>query len=91
MRRLPAYRTDDNAAEASWAWAREEIAAYTCLGAKAKGREKVGAFFGGLAERPAAVRSRCGTKWQALAEALPAAPLAQPADGHHGGPTRASV
>ncbi len=75
--RLPAYSPDFNPDEAIWAWAREEVTANTCLGTAAQVHEKMGAFFASLAERTAEVQSRCRTKLQALAEALPA-PLAAP-------------
>jgi transposase len=75
--RLPAYSPDFNADEAIWAWAREEVTANTCLGTAAQVQGKMGAFFAGLAERTAEVQSRCRTKLQALAEALPT-PCAEP-------------
>jgi len=75
--RLPAYSPDFNADEAIWGWAREEVTANTCLGTKAKVQEKMGAFFAGLGARTGEVQSRCRTKLQALAEALPT-PLAAP-------------
>ncbi len=75
--RLPAYSPDFNPDEAIWAWAREEVTANTCLGTKAKVQERMGAFFAGLGTRTAEVQSRCRTKLQALAEALPT-PLAAP-------------
>lgn len=67
---LPAYSPDFNADEAIWDWVRDEVTANTCLGNKAKVREKVGQFFRGLAERTAEVKQRCRTILQARAEAL---------------------
>ena len=49
MRRLPAYSPDFNPDEASWAWAREEVTANTCLGTKAMVQEKMADFFRRLA------------------------------------------
>ena len=51
---LPAYSPDFNGDEAIWDWAREEVTANTCLGTKAKVQEKVGEFFRGLVDPPAA-------------------------------------
>jgi transposase len=68
--RLPGYSPDYNADEAIWDWAREEITANTCLGTKAKVREKIGEFFKGLGERTAEVKQRCRTVLQAQADAL---------------------
>jgi len=65
--RLPAYSPDFNPDEAIWAWAREEVTANTCLGTKAKVREKMTGFFAGLPGRTAEVQSRCRRKLQALA------------------------
>ena len=75
--RLPAYSPDFNPDEAIWAWAREEVTANTCLGTKAKVREKMTEFFAGLPGRTAEVQSRCRRKLQALAEAATAPPDAQ--------------
>ncbi|MDQ6670228.1 MAG: transposase, partial [Chloroflexota bacterium] len=47
--RLPAYSPDFNPDEHVWGWARAEVTANTCFGTKARVRENVGAFFGGLA------------------------------------------
>jgi transposase len=69
--RLPAYSPDFNADEAIWAWAREEVTANTCLGTTAQVQERMGQFFAGLTARTAEVKTRCRTKLQALAEALP--------------------
>ena len=67
---LPAYSPDFNGDEAIWDWARDEVTANTCLGTKAKVREKVGAFFTGLTQRTEEVKRRCRTVLQARAEAL---------------------
>lgn len=67
---LPGYSPDFNADEAIWDWAREEVTANTCLGTKAKVEEKMGSFFGGLAERTEEVKRRCRTLLQAKADAL---------------------
>ena len=69
--RLPAYSPDFNPDEAIWAWAREEVTANTCLGTKAQVQESMSQFFVGLTARTAEVKTRCRTKLQALAEALP--------------------
>ena len=68
--RLPAYSPDYNADEAIWDWARDEVTRNTCLGSKAKVREKVGQFFRGLGERTAEVQQRCRSTLQAQADAL---------------------
>jgi transposase len=70
--RLPAYSPDFNADEAIWGWAREEVTSNTCLGTKALVQEKMAEFFAGLTARTAEVQTRCRTKLQALADALPA-------------------
>jgi transposase len=67
---LPAYSPDFNADEAIWDWIREEVTANTCFGTAAKVREKLDAFFAGLAERTAEVRQRCRTILQSKADAL---------------------
>lgn len=67
---LPAYSPDFNPDEAIWDWAREEVTANTCFGTAAKVREKVDAFFAGLAQRTAEVQQRCRTTLQAQADAL---------------------
>ena len=67
---LPAYSPDFNADEAIWDWAREEVTANTCFGTAARVREKLDAFFAGLAKRAAEVRQRCRTVLQARADAL---------------------
>lgn len=67
---LPAYSPDFNPDEAIWDWARKEVTANTCLGTAAKVREKVDAFFAGLAQRTAEVQQRCRTTLQAQADAL---------------------
>jgi len=70
---LPAYSPDFNPDEAIWDWVREEETANTCLGTATRVREKVDAFFAGLAQRMAEVRQRCRTILQAQADALVAA------------------
>jgi transposase len=88
---LPGYSPDFNADEAIWDWAREEVTANTCLGSKAKVREKMEQFFQGLSWRSDEVKRRCRTKLQARAESLTmqmAGALAQP---DHVDPTLALV
>jgi len=67
---LPAYSPDFNADEAIWDWVRDEVTANTCLGSRAKVREKVGQFFDRLGQRTAEVKQRCRTVLQAKADAL---------------------
>jgi len=67
---LPGYSPDFNPDEAIWDWIREEVTANTCFGTAAKVREKVDAFFAGLAERAAEVQQRCRRDLQAQADAL---------------------
>ena len=67
---LPGYSPDFNADEAIWDWAREEVTANTCLGAKARVREKMGQFFLGLGQRTAETKRRCRTLLQAKADEL---------------------
>jgi transposase len=67
---LPGYSPDFNPDEAIWDWIREEVAANTCFGTAAKVREKVDAFFAGLAEHAAEVKQRCRRDLQAQADAL---------------------
>jgi transposase len=82
---LPGYSPDYNADEAIWAWIREEVTANTCLGTKAKVREKVGGFFQRLSERTQEAKQRCRTLLQAHADALLATdPLSQQATNHVG-------
>jgi transposase len=82
---LPGYSPDDNADEAIWDWIREDVTANTCLGTKAKVREKVGAFFQQARGRTEEVTQRCRTLLQAHAAALPASnPLAQQPTDHVG-------
>ena len=69
---LPAYSPDFNADEAIWDWARDEVTANTCFGTAAMVREKLNAFFAGLADRTAEVQQRCRTKLQAQADAVTA-------------------
>ena len=89
--RLPAYSPDLNAAEAMWAWVREEVTANTCLGTQANVQEKVTQFFDGLKTRTAEVQSRCRTKLQALAEGLGSATPDRALGAHHVDPTCALV
>ena len=88
---LPAYSPDFNADEAIWDWAREEVTANTCFGTAAKVREKLDAFFAGLAERAAEVQQRCRTVLQAKADALMATAHQLFAQTHHVDLTLASV
>jgi len=67
---LPAYSPDFNPDEAIWEWVREEVTANTCFGTAIKVREKVDAFFAGLAERTAEVMQRCRRELQAQADRL---------------------
>jgi transposase len=67
---LPGYSPDFNSDEAIWDWVREEVTANTCFGTAAKVREKVDAFFAGLAERTTEVQQRCRRELQAQADAL---------------------
>jgi transposase len=67
---LPGYSPDLNPDEAIWDWARDEITRNTCLGTKAKLREKLGEFFRGLGERTAEVKQRCRTLLQSQTDAL---------------------
>ena len=67
---LPGYSPDFNADEAIWDWIREEVTANTCFGTATTVREKVDAFFAGLAERTTEVRQRCRTELQAQADVL---------------------
>ncbi len=60
----------DEPFEAIWEWIREEITANTCFGTAAKVREKVDAFFLGLAARAKEVMQRCHRELQALADQL---------------------
>jgi transposase len=66
---LPGYSPDYNPDEAIWDWIREDITANTCFGTAAKVREKVDAFFAGLAERSAEVIQRCRRDLQGQADA----------------------
>jgi len=67
---LPAYSPDFSPDEAIWDWAREEVTANTCFGTAAKVREKLDAFFTGLAKRTAEVQRRCRSTLQAQTDAL---------------------
>lgn len=80
---LPGYSPDYNADEAIWAWIREEVTANTCLGTKAKVREKVSAFFQQVRGRTDEAKQRCRTLLQAHADAVLAAnALSQQPTGH---------
>jgi len=70
---LPGYSPDFNPDEAIWDWTRAEVTADTCFGTAANVREKVDAFFAGLAARTAEVKQRCRRDLQAQADALVAA------------------
>jgi transposase len=67
---LPGYSPDFNPDEAIWDWIRQEVTANTCFGTATKVREKVDAFFAGLAPRTAEVKQRCRRDLQAQADAL---------------------
>jgi DDE superfamily endonuclease len=71
--RLPAYSPDFNPDEHVWGWVRAEVTANTCFGTKAKVREKVGAFFRGLADRTHEVKRRRQTILQTKADGYTAA------------------
>ncbi len=88
---LPGYSPDFNADEAIWDWAREEVTRNTCLGTKAKVREKVGAFLSGLGKRTAEVKQRCRTALQAQADALNQATAGSLSPPDHVLPTLALV
>jgi transposase len=67
---LPPYSPDFNPDEAIWDWVREEVTANTCFGTAIKVREKVDAFFVGLAARAVEVIQRCRRELQARADQL---------------------
>jgi transposase len=67
---LPGYSPDFNPDEAIWDWIREDVTANICFGKAAKVREKVDAFFAGLANHAAEVKQRCRRDLQAQADAL---------------------
>lgn len=67
---LPGYSPDFNADEAIWDWVRDEVTKNTCLGTKAKVREKVGGFLAGLSGHADEVKRRCRTTLQAQADAI---------------------
>ena len=71
--RLPAYSPDFNPDEHVWGWVRAEVTANTCFGTTARVREKVGAFFRGLADRTDEVTRRCQTILQTKADGYTAA------------------
>jgi transposase len=89
--RLPAYSPDFNPDEHVWGWVRAEVTANTCFGTKAKVREKVGAFFRGLADRTDEVTRRCQTILQTKADAYTAAVHAILQPSLHVDPTLALV
>ena len=89
--RLPAYSPDFNADEAIWAWVRAEVTANTCFGTTAKVREKVGAFFRGLAGRTDEVKHRCRTILQTKADVFASAVEAILQSPNHVVPTLALV
>ena len=80
---LPGYSPDYNPDEAIWDWIREEVTANTCFGTAAKVREKVDAFFAGVAERTTEVKQRCRRELQAQANALAAAAYQMCAQTNH--------
>ena len=77
------YSPDYNPDEAIWDWIREEVTANTCFGTAAKVREKVDAFFAGVAERTTEVKQRCRRELQAQADALAAAAYQMCAQTNH--------
>jgi transposase len=89
--RLPAYSPDFNADEHVWGWVRAEVTANTCFGTKAKVRERVGAFFRGLANRTDEVKRRCRTVLQTQADAFTSAVQAILEPTPHVDPTLALV
>ena len=91
LENLPGYSPDFNADEAIWDWAREEVTANLCLGAKAAVQEKLGNFFAQLPYRTEEVKQRCQTALQARAEALPEAIQASSYHTIHVDPTLALV
>ncbi len=88
---LPGYSPDYNADEAIWAWVREEVTANTCLGTKAKVREKVSAFLQGLSAHRDEVKQRCRTILQAQADALSQGTAGSLSPPNHVVPTLALV
>lgn len=88
---LPAYSPDYNADEAIWGWIREEVTRNTCLGAKAKVREKMEAFIAALSGRAEETRQRCRTALQAQADALSLADAGTPNQSDHVDSTLALV
>ena len=88
---LPGYSPDFNADEALWDGARDEVTRNTCLGTKAKVREKGGGFLRGLGERTAEVKQRCRTALQAQADALSQATAGSLSPPDHVVPTLALV
>jgi len=80
---LPGYSPDYNPDEAIWDWVRDEATGNTCFGTAAKVREKVDAFFAGLAERAKEVKQRCRRELQAQADELVAAAQRRCAETNH--------
>ncbi len=89
--RLPAYSPDFNPDEHVWGWVRAEVTANTCFGTTARVREKVGAFFRGLADRIDEVKRRCQTILQTKADSYTAAVHAILRPATHVDPTLALV
>jgi len=67
---LPSYSPDYNPDEAIWDWIRAEVTANTCFGTAAQVRERVDAFFAGLAGRATETQQRCRRALQAQADLL---------------------
>jgi transposase len=80
---LPGYSPDYNPDEAIWDWIRQEVTANTCFGTAARVREKVDAFFAGVAERTTEVKQRCRRELQAQADLLLAAAHQMCAETNH--------
>jgi hypothetical protein len=74
-----------------WGWVRAEVTANTCFATKAKVRDKVGAFFRGLAARTDEVKRRCQTILQTKADSYSAAVHAILQPSLHVDPTLALV
>ena len=88
---LPSYSPDFNADEAIWGWAREEVTANPCLGAKSAVQEKVNNVFTQLAGRQPEVKQRCRTVLQTRAEGLLGKAHADPRPPTNVDPTLVSV
>jgi hypothetical protein len=80
---LPAYSPHFNPDQAIWEWVREEVTVNTCFGIAAKVRQKVDAFFAGLAKRAAEVVQRCCRELQAMADHLLLAATLTAANPNH--------